>query len=143
MSGHTSGAVRLVLRIEGFVVLVAGVWAYARLGVSWTTFALFFLVPDLSWLGYLLGPKVGAVTYNSAHSYIGALGCLTLGVLQSRPIALAAGLIWCTHIGLDRALGYGLKYSTGFQYTHLGRIGRRPQSMSPSPTGSAPCAKVT
>jgi hypothetical protein len=62
-------------------------------------------------------------------------------VLQSRPIALAAGIIWCTHIGLDRALGYGLKYSTGFQYTHLGRIGRRPQSMSPSPTGGAPGPK--
>jgi hypothetical protein len=107
-------------------------------GVSRTTFALFFLVPDLSWLGYLLGPRVGAATCNSAHSYIGALGCLTLGVLQSRPIALAAGIIWCTHVGLDRALGYGLKYSTGFQYTHLGRIGRRPQSMSPSPTGSDP-----
>jgi hypothetical protein len=32
MSGHASGAVRLVLRIEGLVVLVAGVWAYARVG---------------------------------------------------------------------------------------------------------------
>jgi len=27
------------------------------------------------------------------------------------------------HIGFDRALGYGLKYSKGFGYTHLGRIG--------------------
>jgi hypothetical protein len=137
MSGHTSGAVRLVLRIEGLVVLVTGVCAYARLGASWTTFALFFLAPDLSWLGYLSGARVGAATYNSAHSYIGPLGCLVLGVLHSQPAALAAGLFWCTHIGLDRALGYGLKHSTGFQYTHLGRIGRRNQPTSPSPTGSA------
>jgi hypothetical protein len=28
------------------------------------------------------------------------------------------------HIGIDRALGYGLKYSTGFGFTHLGRIGK-------------------
>jgi hypothetical protein len=137
MYGYTLGGVRLILRIEGLVVLVAGVWAYAHFGASWTTFALFFLVPDLSWLGYLFGPKVGAATYNSAHSYVGAIGCLALGGLQSQPIALAAGLIWCTHIGLDRALGYGLKYSTGFQYTHLGRLGRRQQPTSPSATGSA------
>jgi hypothetical protein len=104
MNGHTSGAVRLVLRIEGLVVLVTGVCAYAQLGASWTTFALFFLAPDLSWLGYLFGARVGAATYNSAHSYIGALGCLVLGVLHSQPAALAAGLIWCTHIGLDRAV---------------------------------------
>jgi hypothetical protein len=28
------------------------------------------------------------------------------------------------HIGIDRALGYGLKYSAGFGFTHLGRIGK-------------------
>lgn len=130
MYGHTAGGVRLILRIEGLVVLFSGVWAYARFGASWTTFAVLFLVPDLSWLGYLVGPKVGAATYNSGHSYIGAVGCLVFGVLQSRPTVLAAGLIWCTHIGFDRALGYGLKYSTGLQYTHLGRIGRPPRSTS-------------
>jgi hypothetical protein len=61
-----------------------------------------------------------------------------LGVLHSQPAALGAGLIWCTHIGLDRALGYGLKYSTGFQYTHLGRIGRRQQPTPPSHYGNRP-----
>ena len=35
----------------------------------------------------------------------------------------AAALIWIAHIGLDRALGYGLKYATGFGDTHLGHIG--------------------
>jgi Domain of unknown function (DUF4260) len=70
MYGHSPGAVRLVLRIEGLVVLVTGVCAYARLGASWSTFALFFLAPDLSWLGYLFGARVGAATYNSAHSRI-------------------------------------------------------------------------
>jgi len=42
----------------------------------------------------------------------------------SAPIAVTAGIIWITHIGFDRALGYGLKYSAGFKFTHLGVIGQ-------------------
>jgi hypothetical protein len=39
--------------------------------------------------------------------------------------AIAAGcLAWAFHIGVDRALGYGLKFEDGFQHTHLGTIGR-------------------
>ena len=41
------------------------------------------------------------------------------------PVALALGLIWIAHIGMDRMLGYGLKYASGFGDTHLGRIGQR------------------
>jgi hypothetical protein len=37
----------------------------------------------------------------------------------------AVAIVWFAHIGLDRALGYGLKYADGFQHTHLGTIGRR------------------
>jgi hypothetical protein len=36
-----------------------------------------------------------------------------------------AGAILIAHVGMDRALGYGLKFPTSFQDTHLGRIGRR------------------
>jgi hypothetical protein len=38
--------------------------------------------------------------------------------------ARAVAGVWAAHIGLDRMLGYGLKYAAGFGYTHLGRIGR-------------------
>ena len=124
MSGATSGAVRLVLRLEGLCVLVAALVAYTKFGLGWGTFALFFLAPDLSFLGYLAGPKVGAVSYNVAHSYIGAVACLVAGSVLPAPVLLCAGIIWCAHIGFDRALGYGLKYSEGFGFTHLGRIGR-------------------
>ena len=31
---------------------------------------------------------------------------------------------WAFHVGVDRALGYGLKTPDGFTHTHLGRIGR-------------------
>jgi len=99
-------------------------------GLGWGTFALFFLTPDLSLLGYLAGPKIGAVSYNLAHSYIGAVVCLAAGVVFPAPTILCIGLIWCAHIGFDRALGYGLKYPDGFGFTHLGRIGRFPAIMS-------------
>jgi Domain of unknown function (DUF4260) len=124
MSGETTGAVRWVLRLEGLCVLIAASLFYPKLGFSWGTFALFFLTPDLSFLGYLAGSRVGALTYNSAHSYIGAIACLVAGSLFIAPVLSCVGVIWCAHIGFDRALGYGLKYSAGFSFTHLGLIGR-------------------
>lgn len=124
MSGEVTGGVRVILRLEGLVVLAAALLAYSRFGNGWTIFAIFFLMPDLSFLGYLLGPRVGAVAYNFVHSYIGAIACLTAGLSLSMPLLLTVGLIWCAHIGFDRMLGYGLKYQAGFAFTHFGRIGR-------------------
>lgn len=123
MVGAASGGVRWVLRVEGLLVLVAAVVAYTQLGAGWGAFAMLFLLPDFSFLGYLAGPRVGAAAYNAAHSYIVPVATLLLGSLGDAPVAMAMGLIWCAHIGFDRALGYGLKYATGFGATHLGRIG--------------------
>lgn len=122
-SGATTGGVRMLLRLEGLCVLAVSVAIYSRHGAGWGTFALWFLAPDLSLLGYLAGARVGAVVYNSAHSYAGAVVCLACGVLISSPVLVTAGLIWCAHLGFDRTLGYGLKYSRGFGFTHLGLIG--------------------
>lgn len=141
MSGATEGAVRLVLRLEGLCVLIAALVAYAKFGLGWGTFALFFLAPDVSFLGYLAGPRIGAVSYNAAHSYIGAAACLVAGFVLPAPALLGAGIIWCAHIGFDRALGYGLKYSTGFGLTHLGRIGRLAAAMPTSPAVNADAAR--
>lgn len=125
MPGSATGSVRLLLRLEGLCVFVVALFAYSRWGLGWGTFALYFLVPDASFLGYLAGSRVGAFAYNLAHSYLGAITCLMAGLLLPAPAALGAGIIWCAHIGFDRALGYGLKYGQGFGYTHLGRIGSR------------------
>ena len=124
MSGETTGVVRTVLRLEGLFVMVAALLAYDKFGAGWSTFAWFFLTPDISFLGYLVGARVGAISYNTAHSYIGAMMCLIASQLFAAPLLLTVGIIWCAHIGFDRALGYGLKYETGFKFTHLGRIGR-------------------
>ncbi len=124
MSGDTVGAVRLILRLEGLLIFAAGSAVYFRLGFGRGAFALFFLAPDLSFLGYLAGPRVGAVAYNAVHSYAGPIILLLVGYVLAHPSVSCAGLIWAAHIGLDRALGYGLKYSAGFRFTHLGSIGR-------------------
>lgn len=121
--GSASGGVRLLLRAEGLVVLAASVAAYAQFGAGWGWFAALFLLPDLSFLAYLSGPRLGALAYNAAHSYLGAVALLAVGVLGASPMLLAAALVWCAHIGFDRLLGYGLKYSAGFGHTHLGRLG--------------------
>lgn len=129
MSGETKSSVRLILRIEGLCILILALLGYGKFDFSWSVFVLFFFAPDLSFFCYLAGPRVGAICYNSAHSYIGAMGCLAAGFLWPRPSFLAAGIIWCAHIGFDRALGYGLKYSSGFRSTHLGLIGRSVKSV--------------
>lgn len=122
--GSVGGGVRSLLRLEGLAVLALAMAAYVQFGAGWAFFAWLFLLPDLSFLAYLAGPRVGAAAYNAAHSYLGPLALLALGLLGPVPLALAAGLVWCAHIGVDRALGYGLKYAVGFGATHLGRLGR-------------------
>lgn len=116
--------VRTVLRFEGAVVLAVALVGYAQFGMGWGVFALWLFAPDLSLLGYLAGPRVGAALYNAAHALIGPVLLLALGVFAAQPWAVAGGLIWLARVGLDHALGFGLKYATGFASTHLGRIGR-------------------
>lgn len=128
MSGETTGGVRWVLRIEGFFVLLAALFFYSKLAFGWGTFALFFLVPDISFLGYLAGSRLGAFSYNFAHSYVGPIVCALTGIFFNSSILICVSTIWFAHIGFDRALGYGLKYSKGFHYTHLGVIGRLAKS---------------
>ncbi|CDX22871.1 conserved hypothetical protein [Mesorhizobium sp. ORS 3324] len=116
--------VDLAIRLEWASAAVAAILFYKMTGVSWWLFALLILAPDLSMLGYLSGPRIGAVAYNALHILIVPLFLALAGVLFAGPITTAVALIWIAHIAIDRALGYGLKLPTGFQDTHLGRIGR-------------------
>ncbi len=117
------GNIRTVLRLEGAVILALSIFAFHELGGTWQNFVIWFLAPDLAMLGYLLGPRIGAIAYNITHSYIGALGSVFATHLLA-PEFLPLALVWAAHIGFDRGLGYGLKYGVGFTHTHLGRIGR-------------------
>ena len=119
-----AGGPKAILRLEGAAVLAAASAAYAQLGAGWPLFAILFLTPDVSMLGYLFGRRIGAASYNLGHSYVlpAALGLFGVWLSQHLPVALS--LIWVAHIGFDRMLGYGLKYPTDFGHTHLGVVGR-------------------
>ena len=118
------GSVDLVLRAEAVALFLAGVIAYLELNGHPLWLLPLLLAPDLSAIGYVAGPRLGAITYNLAHNLATALGVLAIGWLAAiAPLALA-GTVLVAHVGMDRALGFGLKLPTDFRDTHLGRIGR-------------------
>jgi hypothetical protein len=112
------------LRLEWLAVLAASLIAYGVLGFSWLWFAVLILAPDLSMLSYLSGPRAGAFTYNLVHTLIAPAVLALAAWWLSMHWLTGLALILLAHIAADRALGYGLKYATGFKDTHLGRIGR-------------------
>ena len=110
------------LRIEGAAQFALAVWGYHQLGGNWIGFVVLFLVPDLSWLGYLGGSQIGAIVYNLIHNNLLPLALAAAGFLDGDPLGITLALIWFAHIGADRLLGFGLKYPTGFKDTHLGAL---------------------
>ena len=121
----TTPWVRRWLRAEGLAALALGWVAWRWFGGEPIWFVALLLVPDISMIGYLRGPHTGAITYNVAHNwFVGALVLGTGAVFAVPALGLAGGIL-VAHTGIDRLLGYGLKYPTSFQDTHLGRIGRR------------------
>ena len=112
------------LRIEALAAFVAGLALYGSLGGPWLAVVPLLLLPDISAVGYLGGPRLGAMTYNLVHNWVLGLGMAGLGlVTDATPVAIL-GAVFVAHVGIDRALGYGLKLPSSFQDTHLGRIGR-------------------
>ncbi|BCJ59958.1 DUF4260 domain-containing protein [Micromonospora endophytica] len=119
----------VVQRVEAGMIAVLAVVVTVAAGYAWWWLLVLFLAFDLSMLGYLRGPRIGAFCYNVGHSY--ALPALVAAVAVTAaalgdPVGwlgvLAAA--WFFHIGVDRAVGYGLKMTDGFEHTHLGRIGK-------------------
>ena len=123
IAGAVDGVPRILLRIEGAALAIASIYMFHRLGGNWWLFACLILVPDVSLLGYLGGTRLGAIAYNAFHVTPGPLACAALGFLLPSFDLIQVALIWAAHVGIDRALGFGLKYNAGFGFTHLGRIG--------------------
>lgn len=124
-SGFVNGAPRRLLRAEGLAVALTSIIAFSRSGAPWWLFTALILAPDLSILFYLAGSRLGAASYNAVHTYLGPIVLFVAAAALAAPTGIALALIWSAHIGIDRVLGYGLKYSDGFSSTHLGRIGRQ------------------
>ena len=115
-------SVRLALRLEGLVVGVVAIALYLDQGYSWLALVLLWLAPDLGALGYLAGNRVGAIAYDLTHFEGWPVALGVVGVMAGSDLAVQLALIWLSHIGIDRAIGYGLKYPSAFKDTHLQRV---------------------
>ena len=119
-------SVVIAQRLEGLALALICLWVFKNFRESWWLFAALILAPDLSMLGYLAGPRIGAIVYNFVHSWaLVVVWFLAAWYLLGDNLSLSLPIILGAHIGFDRALGFGLKLPTDFRDTHLGRIGRR------------------
>jgi hypothetical protein len=119
----TGGLPRVLLHAEGAAAALAAVALYFYADYPWWLLVALALAPDLSFGGYLAGRRAGSAIYNAAHTYAPPLVLGAIGVIAGADVAVQLALIWITHIGVDRAIGYGLKYPTSFKETHLQRVG--------------------
>lgn len=121
-TGVVYGIPSKFLRIEAVVLFAFSIWLFAIQGVDWWWYPVLLLVPDVFMVGYLANTTLGAVLYNLGHSTPLALLLVFIGVLTASPFTIALGAIWLGHIGMDRAMGYGLKYHDSFKHTHLSQL---------------------
>jgi len=117
-----------LLKTEELAQMLLAVVVFAQLPYAWWVLPATFLLPDLSMLGYLAGPRVGAASYNLLHHKALAVVVGVAGWLLGQPTLVLAGTVLLFHSSFDRMLGYGLKHATGFQDTHLGRVGKLPEA---------------
>jgi hypothetical protein len=128
----------VLLRLEGLAVFLLALVIYWQQSFGWTLFWSTVLLPDLALLGYLVNVAVGATAYNVTHSELLPGALAVFAIVTGNELFSALALIWFVHIGVDRMLGYGLKYPEGFKVTHLGTIG----TMGGESRGSyLPCGK--
>jgi len=113
-----------ILKLEEFAMFALSIYAFSLLDFAWWWYLALFFVPDISFIGYAISNKVGAVLYNIFHHKGIAILIFIVGLsLMNAPLQLV-GLVLFGHASFDRILGYGLKYETSFNHTHLGIIGK-------------------
>jgi multisubunit Na+/H+ antiporter MnhB subunit len=113
---------RPLLHLESLALTAAALIVYYDQGWGWGTFFLLLFAPDVSFFAFAMNQKVGARVYNVMHWAALPLALAGLGYLVDSGTLAQIATIWFTHIFLDRILGYGFKYDTGFKDTHMQRI---------------------
>ena len=103
----------LALGLAGIGAAVAG----ALVGSPWLL--ALWIVPDVALLAGMdggagrLAPRA-VPAYNALHALPGPLALIAAGALLS-PALAGAGLVWLSHVLMDRSLGYGLRTRDGWQ----------------------------
>ncbi|CIT28002.1 MULTISPECIES: DUF4260 domain-containing protein [Bacilli] len=112
----------ILIRLENAFVFITAVIIYFMFGFSLWLFLILLLVPDISMLGYLYNNKIGSYIYNIGHSYIVPILITLLYLAMGVNFLLGIALIWLAHISMDRTIGYGLKYTVGFDKTTIQKV---------------------
>lgn len=116
---------KTVIKLEELGLFIFGIYLFSLLNYQWWWFPALILAPDLSMFGYIINTKTGAFSYNLLHHKGVAVLVYILGCYLRIEIVQLMGIIFFSHAAMDRIFGYGLKYETGFKYTHLGEIGKK------------------
>jgi hypothetical protein len=124
METDNNNSMSVLLKLEEAGQFLFAIFLFSQSDYVWWIFPAYLLLPDLSMLGYLLNPKAGAWLYNFFHHKLVALVVLVLGYWLDNSGITLAGIILFGHSAMDRMFGYGLKFTTHFTHTHLGRIGK-------------------
>lgn len=111
---------KTILNLEEWGIFLLCIFLFSRLPFAWWWFPALLLLPDVGMIGYLINPKIGAITYNFLHHRGLAALVAAIGLWYGKPTWQLASVIMFAHISMDRALGYGLKYADSFGHTHLG-----------------------
>jgi len=114
-----------ILKLEELLMFVLSMYALTLFHVNWWVYLLVLIAPDISFTGYAVGNKVGAVCYNLFHHKGVAIAIFLAGFIWRDEWLQITGIVLFGHSSMDRMLGYGLKLNQGFKYTHLGMIGKK------------------
>ncbi len=75
-----------LLKIEELFLFGLALFLFSGLDYGWGWYALYFFAPDLSMLGYLANPRIGAWTYNLIHHKGARGGVLRFGLPTFHPL---------------------------------------------------------
>lgn len=114
-----------LIKLEEFFMFGFSIFLFSKMDFAWWWYPVLLFTPDLSMIGYIINPQIGAWTYNFIHFKGVGLSVYVFGIAIANPVLQLAGIILFGHSSMDRVLGYGLKYPDSFQHTHLGMIGKK------------------
>lgn len=108
------------IKLEEAAMFGFSIYLFHQTNFAWWWYLALILIPDIGMLGYIVGNKVGAITYNLFHHKAIAIIMVCLGWYMSNEWMELTGIVLFGHSSMDRIMGYGLKYFDSFQHTHLG-----------------------
>lgn len=114
-----------ILKLEELAMLVLSIYMFSLVDVVWWWYLALFFVPDISFSGYMINAKVGAILYNILHHKGLCIVLYLVGIYTANTTLQLIGIVFFGHSAFDRMLGYGLKYTDSFNNTHLGIIGKQ------------------